>query len=98
MHAADFISRVYDLCAAVGSFEVINRRFGNCYSAAENVGIAHAYTCLLKTSRTGISPLILQCNWGLMHHPVLRANPHGGSVHIHIAYIQEENLRFSSQS
>lgn len=37
--AADFISRIYDLlCAGAGSFEVINRRFGNCYSAAEKCG------------------------------------------------------------
>lgn len=39
---ADLISRIYDLlCAGAGSFEVINRRFGNCYSPGENAAPGH---------------------------------------------------------
>lgn len=90
---ADFISRIYDLlCAGAGSFKVINRRFGNCYSASEKCGNCkriHLFVDWYQSSST------LQWNWHLMHHPALCKS--SGEICAH-AHIWEEKLGFSLQS
>lgn len=96
MHAADFISRIYDLlCAGAGSFKVINRRIGNCYSASEKCGNCKRLHLFVENIRDwDQSSSKLQWNWHLMHHPVLVQTLMGDLC----TYTHEEKLGFSLQS